>query len=92
MIFAAKRTTTWTLGEKWKNNRVGLGELNEEALESANKDVRNFQEFLWRNDPVINYIVQSSCTKKRSKSKEKTVLTSANEDDTLFQNVIQAEE
>ena len=31
-----------------RNNGIGLGELSEEALESSNKDVRNYREFLAR--------------------------------------------
>jgi hypothetical protein len=32
----------------FRNNSRGLGEISEEALESTNKDVRNFREFLSR--------------------------------------------
>jgi len=31
-----------------RNNGIALGELSEEALESCNKDVRNYREFLSR--------------------------------------------
>ena len=90
----------------YRNNSVGLGELSEEALESAYKDIRNFREFLSRkcghlenitdvfnrlfirSDPVINYIVQSSCGKRTSK--ERVILTCPNEDDSLFESIIVA--
>ena len=90
----------------YRNNSVGLGVLSEESLESANKDICNFREFLSRkcghlenitavfnrlfirSDPVINYIVQSSCGK--CSSKERVILSCPNEDDSLFESIIVA--
>lgn len=90
----------------YRNNSVGLGKLSEEALESANKDISNFREFLSRKyghlenitdvfnrlfircDPVINYIVQSSCGKRMSK--KRVILTCPTEDDSLFEWMIVA--
>ncbi len=41
LIFHSVELVEW-------NNGTGLGELSEEALESSNKDVRNYREFLAR--------------------------------------------
>ena len=41
LIFHSAELVEW-------NNGTGLGELSEEALESSNKDVRNYREFLAR--------------------------------------------
>jgi len=90
----------------YQNNSVGLGELSEEALESANKDIRNFREFLSRKcghlenitDVFNRLFIRSDPVINyivqsccgKRTSKERVILTCPHEDDSLFESMIVA--
>ncbi|CAF1171235.1 unnamed protein product [Didymodactylos carnosus] len=66
-----------------RNNGIGLGELSEEALESCNKDVRNYREFLARKTGHIPNLTDSQ-SKRERKTSSSHVMAGINEDEVLL--------